>query len=568
MKQTQFETRQRAEQMLKEAVALWQRSAFSEQFEHMEKDPVFTLLMTALAYQANDIEGEMERLQQEVIEDFTRSLIPYELLHAVPAAAVISAMPSAGLPQQEVSAANQFRLQKTEFDFLPLFRTKLIRCRIRSFQRMDGRRWKVSLSFDAPIDNMSGFCFAVRNTDYRDLTVFINGHRIPITNFTDTAQLPIDPAFGADTMIYNHLHAHMANTACLDLFAQHNVRIYFVQPHADGELYPTQQETLDVVFEFHGVSDAFLFLKEQLIPNAIMLVNATIHTVTLSPATPIVRIAGAENTQSGKNQFMHLVCPSEDQLYGDSAIEVRHVSPDRFNRGSLLRLLGALNAKYHTDFQAFRVIASSENDDLVQQLQLLLERMEQAVHSTGDAVPAVYLILRSQMEKQGSVDIRYLTTSGASVNAALNRDSVFAGTNELSGVESTQIVPPIPGCDERNDFASGMETARYLVATGDRIVTPADIRMFCYQQLQVRYDISRDMVRSIRVFHRISQDATGCGYEIVVEVRLAATPFVKRALEDRITGVENTLQKMMTVRSTNIYPISVTITLDESEMKN
>ena len=54
----------------------------------------------------------------------------------------------------------------------------------------------------------------------------------------------------------------------------------------------------------------------------------------------------------------------------------------------------------------------------------------------------------------------------------------------------------------------------------------------------------------------------------MVEVRLAATPFVKRALEDRITGVENTLQKMMTVRSTNIYPISVTITLDESEMKN
>ena len=564
MKQTQFETRQRAEQMLKEAVALWQRSAFSEQFENMEKDPVFMLLMTALAYQANDMEGEIERLQQEVIEDFTRSLIPYELLHAVPATAVISAMPSAGLPQQEVSAANRFRLQNTEFDFIPLFRTKLIRCGMRSFQRMDGRRWKVSLSFETPTDNLSGFCFAVHNTDYRELRMSVNGHRIPVTNFTDTAQLPIDPAFGTDTMLYNHMHAHMANTACLDLFAQQNIRIYFVQPHPDEALYPTQQEKMDIVFEFLGVSDSFLFTKEQLIPNAVLLVNATVHTATLSPATPIVRIAGAENTQSGKSQFMHLICPSEDQLYGDSTIEVRRVSPDRFNRGSLIRLLSALNAKYHTDFQAFREITSATNDDLVQQLQQLLERMEQAVRSTGDAVPAVYLILRSEMEKQGSVDIRYLTTSGSSVNYALNSDSVFSGTNELSGVESTLIVPPVPGCDERNDFASGMEMARYLVATGDRIVTPADIRMFCYQQLQVRYDISREMVHSIRVSPRISQDPNGCGYEIVVEIQLAATPFVKRAMEDKLTGVENTLQKMMAVRSTNIYPISVTITLEET----
>lgn len=565
MKQTQFETRQRAEQLLREAVALWQRSAFSEQLENLENDPVFTMLMTALAYQTNDIEGELERLKQEVVEDFADSLVPYELLHARPATAVITASLPAQIPQIEVGAANRFQLKSTEFEFIPLFRTQLIRTQIKSFQRLDGRRWKVSLAFDAPVSNLSGFSFAVRNTDFRELKLTVNGKQLPLIAPSDYAQLPVDTAFGMKTMLYNNLHAHIAETACLDMFAQQNIQMFFIPSHPNNTYYPTDLEQLDLVFEFLGISESFSFSKEQLMLNTLMLVNARIQTATLSPATPIVRVAGADTAQLEKPQFMHLVCPAEDQLYGDSAIEVRHVSADRFNRGSLLRLLAALNAKYHTDFQAFRKIASETNDDLVQQLQQLLERMEQAVRNTGDAVSAVYLILRSQIEKQGSVDIQYLTTLGASVNYALNNNSTFSGVNELSGIECSPVVPPVPGSDERNDFVSGMEMARYLVATGDRIVTPADIRMFCYQQLQTRYDITPQMVQSIVVSHRNQLYQGGCGYEIIVEIQLLANAFVKRTLENKITGVENTLRKMMEVRSTNIYPISVTITLAEQK---
>ena len=565
MKQTQFETRQRSEQMLQQATALWQRSAFSEQLEELGKDPVFTLLMTALAYQANELDGEIERIRQEVIEDLTRTLIPYELTHANPATVLVSATPANGIPEMEVHASTPFTLADTSHSFLPLFRTRVLPAQIKSILRMDGRRWKVSIAFDTPVDNLSGFCFAIRNSDFRDLIVSVNNRPLPLVRPLDYAQLPIDPAFGADTMLYNNLHAHIADTACIDLFAQQNVRLFFVQPHEDRAFYPTELEKIDLVFEFTGITDAFAFSKSDIVLNSVLLVNATLHTATLSPVNPIVRAVGDEPIKDYPEQFMHMVCPSEEQLYGDSTIEVRQVAADRFNRGSLIRLLSALNAKYHTDYPAFQDIKSTTNDDTAQQLQQLLAKLEETVNrSESDAVPGVYMILRqSQMDKQGSVDIRYLTTSGAAINTLLSAESRFIGPKGLDGKECLPVTEPIPGTDQLNDFISGMETARYLVATGDRIVTPADIRMFCHKELLTRYGITREMVQNITVSHRNSNDMQGCGYEIVVDITLTGNNFVQKALAEKKNFVETMLQKMMEVRSTNIYPICVTIQIVE-----
>lgn len=54
MKQNLFVTKQVAEELLKEAIAIWRQSNRSEHLEEMENDPVISLLMTALAYQFKD----------------------------------------------------------------------------------------------------------------------------------------------------------------------------------------------------------------------------------------------------------------------------------------------------------------------------------------------------------------------------------------------------------------------------------------------------------------------------------------------------------------------------------
>ena len=104
--------------------------------------------------------------------------------------------------------------------------------------------------------------------------------------------------------------------------------------------------------------------------------------------------------------------------------------------------------------------------------------------------------------------------------------------------------------------------SRYYIATNDRIVTPADIKLFCYNELLTRYGIVRDMVRSLTVNRRQQKDRHSCGYEIVVEVTLADNPFVRRSFAEKVSRVEILMQKMIEVRSTNIYPVVVTLNIE------
>jgi hypothetical protein len=94
-------------------------------------------------------------------------------------------------------------------------------------------------------------------------------------------------------------------------------------------------------------------------------------------------------------------------------------------------------------------------------------------------------------------------------------------------------------------------------------VTPADIKLFCYNELLTRYGIIRDMIRQITVNRRQQIERNGPGYEIVVDILLADNPFVKRSFEEKVSLVEMLLQKMIEVRSTNIYPIVVTIQIEK-----
>ena len=89
MKQTIFENKQRADELMREAIRIWRESDHGDQLEGIEQDPVFSLLMTALAYQSNETESFLEQMKSDVLDDFARMLTPYEVGHAIPATAVI-----------------------------------------------------------------------------------------------------------------------------------------------------------------------------------------------------------------------------------------------------------------------------------------------------------------------------------------------------------------------------------------------------------------------------------------------------------------------------------------------
>ena len=568
MKQTIFETKQRAEELLREAFNIWRQSDDNERLEGLETDPVLKLMITALAYQTNESTSDLEALKTEVLEEFAQLLTPYEIGHAVPATTVVETALQDSVSELAVTDQSIFTLNGTNFTFLPLLKTRLINAKVNSIIRMDGRRFKVMIHFSSPIKDLSGFAFAVDSLDFQDLSVSIKDHKLPLVRPWDYSELPLQNCFGLDTILYNQSQTYEASATCLDLFARQNIRLFVIREHNPGRFIPSETDSVDLIFEFSGISDKFTFDRQHFSLNPIVLVNAQMHQSTLSAQIPIARVAGYDKDEDHVNlQFLHAVRPSEEQLYGDSLVEVRKVAADRFNQGRLVRLLNSLIARYHSDFYAFQGLQGFTGDKTMQALQDTLSRlMDMAKKDQLRQVPGVYLFLRNQRlleSGKGSLDVSYLTTAGAGVNASLNSDSTFTVPGGLSAAQTRQIANPVMGRDELTEEGALASLTRYYIATNDRIVTMADIKLFCYNELLTRYGIVRDMVKSLTVHRRQQIDRRGCGYEIVVEIVLADNPFVRRSFAEKMSRVEILMQKMIEVRSTNIYPIIVTLKIDK-----
>lgn len=564
MKQTIFETRQRAEELLLEAINIWRQSDDNDKLEGLENDPVLRLMITALAYQTNESISDVEMMKTEVLEEFAQLLTPYEVGHAVPATAVIETLPQDSLTEIDVDDQSSFLLSGTNFTFMPLLKTRVLNAKVNSVLRIDGRRWKVGLSFNSPVRDLSGFAFAVNSPNFQDLTVSLKSMQLPLIKPWNYSELPLSDNFGLDTIIYNRSQTYEASSTCLDLFARQNIRYFVIQPFTLSQELTSGMESVDLTFEFSGITDKFVFNAKNLSLNPVILVNAQKHQTTLSGQTPIVRVAGFDKNESSANQqFLHAVRPSEEQIYGNSLIEVRKVAADRFNQGRLVRLLNSVIARFYSDYYAFQNLQGISGDKTIQSLQEILTRlMDAAKKDQFRQIPGVYFLLRNSnliQSGKGSVDVSYLTTAGAAVNASLNADSLFTVPVGLAASQTHQIAAPVLGRDEITEEGALASLSRYYIATCDRIVTPADIKLFCYNELLTRYGIVRNMVKQLSVNRRIQKDRHSCGYEIVVDIVLADNPFVKRSFAEKIPQVEILMQKMIEVRSTNIYPVTVTI---------
>lgn len=571
MKQTIFENKQRADELMREAVRIWRESDHGDQLEGIEQDPVFSLLMTALAYQSNETESFLEQMKSDVLDDFARMLTPYEVGHAIPATAVIETSLQSGLSDLELNEQHVFTLPDTDARFISLLQTRVLNASVRSVVRMDGRRWKVTLKFDSPISDLSGFCFAIRNQNFKNLRLYIKGQLLPLISPWDFSELPLMSCFSIDSILYNRSQTYRASASCLDLFARQNIRLYYIKKHQGSKYIPTETDSIDMVFEFTGIRDGFLFDRNNLSLNSIILVNANVHTVDISATTPIVRVAGFQSASSEgdgiSQQFLHMLRPSSDQIYGKMPIEVRKVAVDRFNQGSLVTLLNTLISRYYTDFYAFSNLREEANDKVMQNLIDILMRMRDSARADLEQrVPGVYLLLRPESDKQNlpvSISVSYVTTLGAAVNSQLSNDSIFQVPNGFDNAVTRQIAAPVPGSDELVDRIEEASMSRYYLATSDRLVTPADLKLFCYAELQARYGITRSMVKQVTVSHRHQQDRSEVGYEILVEIVLNDNAFIRRGFEEKIPQTEALMRAMMSVRSTNIYPIQVTIQIDK-----
>ena len=203
MEQTAFDTRQRAAELLQEAAAIWRQSAHSDQLEGLERDPIFSLLITAVAYQANETDSDIERLKQDVLEEYTRLLTPYESGHPIPATAVVEAALQSDVAEMVLTEQSTFFLENTKYQFIPLLQQRVINATVSNMTRLDGRRWKVTLKFLYPVKDLTGMTFAILDTRFQDVKVTLNDNLMRMVKPWNYSDMPLQPSFATESLRYN-----------------------------------------------------------------------------------------------------------------------------------------------------------------------------------------------------------------------------------------------------------------------------------------------------------------------------------------------------------------------------
>ncbi len=560
MRKKIFATGELAKELQKEAIAIWRMGSNEEYFEGVEHDPVISLLITALAYQEYTADNELSRLKNEVLEDFSRMLIPYELCGAKPASALIQTRTEEGVNKVSLHSSTPFSLGENKFHFMPLLDTTVYTAKVESVVRLDARRWKVSINFKEEISSLEGFSFIVNNHNFKDLNISLGGKQISLVKPWHYANLPLSNCFSVDSMLYNETLAYDASTTWFDLFSQQNKRMFVVEKYTSDDIFTCPVDKIDLVFEFMGITDDFVFDKSQLIINTVLLVNTSLKTATLSVSNPIVRIADEEEQT---DKLLHLMRPSSEQMYKNISFTLRRSAIERFNVDSLLKLLHCLIDKYSTDYYAFMQIDRLKNGLEVNRLYQWLVNLAKYLEESPIAMSSgVYLLLKKSKEtllEDESLTLQYLTTQGAAVNQYLSTRSVFNVPVGLSVQGTTMVAEPVLGQDEAvgSDVQNSM--SKYYMVTNNRLVTPADIKIFCYNELLRRYNIDSSIIRNIVVKNAIHSERGHCGFETKVEILMIDDMFVKRSLSGKINEVELILQKMIEVRSSFAYPVQVNI---------
>ena len=250
MRKKIFATGELAKELQKEATAIWRMGSNEDNFEGLENDPVVSLLMTALAYQEYTADNELSRLKDEVLEDFSRMLIPYELCHAKPASVLVQTNTEENVNMVSLHADTTFSLSDSKYNFMPLLETTVYNAKVDSIVRLDARRWKVSIDFKEEISSLEGFSFLVNNNSFKDLNISIAGKRISLVKPWHYANLPLSACFSIDSMLYNETLAFDATTTWFDLFAEQNKRMFVVEKYASDNIFACPVDKIDLVFEF------------------------------------------------------------------------------------------------------------------------------------------------------------------------------------------------------------------------------------------------------------------------------------------------------------------------------
>lgn len=575
MTQEEYDIQVQVDSLMQKVLETWKREGKwdgnnpNSPFYGFEKDPLLRVLVTAFVHQNNGLRAEIENLESNLVDEFQRSILPYQLTQAVPSMTLIKTAKNPDEKDDVYCDENTTFLIKKEsmrvkelFPFQPLFKTKVIGMNVNGVTKIASDKWNVNIDVIDQTSNLSGFGFLVRGLRYSDLNVYWNNEKLPLIKPWEFDRFPKISWFNESNYVYDKSLIFNGENKWHDLWSTLNVNYYMVAPTFKR---PIESDMINFVFEFSGMNKPFNFEQDNLVFNCFPAVNVIKKDFSLSSAEPILKLTSEQefddddqglvrnvttgNENSHDDFYMGMV-PNPDNSFEDfDRFTIRRFGSERFNINALVRLADELSKRYESDFYAFQKLHKMQNTDKIRRMDIVLKDVIEVIANNRVPRTGVYAVLKrgKSMGELPAIHLTALFTDGAFAND-IDLFSDVSCPKNFDKKETKLLMKSFGGKGEVIDKDERVMLTKYYVRTHDRIVTRADLKAFCYRYFHQNglKDVLLDVVS---VIDRVESGST---QHVTLHLK---NDFV-RDRED-VPMLIDRLKKLIEARSVNVIPLVV-----------
>lgn len=484
-------------EVIDNAIALWKDgNHHANGFKDMENDPVVNLLLKALAYQSYQIQKNIEDYEENTLRNLRDRIIPHHLTQPTPSFSIVQAQLKKDT-EAEIIVDDNYNFEfkknvKEKYNFVPLLTTKIIDAELSSsFEHYNTDTIFCTLKLNQKIKNLSGISLYFDTDEPIEIVKIVERNRnveIPIIKPNQYNELPFTECFNNNHwFLSENFHLFGTYDYWQEFFLTNTTNLYYIDNYNSNEIYfddPLNVE-LEIILKT-PVNAENLQVKINCIP----VVQVEKNEIILEKNYPIKELVGKQNKDS---EFLNLLCN-----FNETGIEeytnkfmIRQFGVERYNPKMLLAQLLEIERRYTSDYYAFQDIGINDftidkKDNTVKTLQDVIREVIKKIsdkqkEDIGNLIEKgnnYYAVLRKEIQE--SVFINYLTTSGELANGIKKEEK--AKTSPI--FDAKLLLDTQDGKNAIIDEAQKEDIAKYYFQSKDKLVTIADIRAFCYKELE------------------------------------------------------------------------------------
>ena len=527
----------------KNIVDQWIRDGHS--VKNVENDSIVNLLLTALSYQAFHIRNNIEQFEGRVLSELRDKIIPFHLLKPFPAFSVIEAKLKDGCNEKMIDETCSFEYtnnNKQKIVFTPLLNTKVVNAELKLVNQLTDNVWNAELQLSAPIDSLYGMSFYFDAQDFIKIeNIRYEAEELPLIKPSQYNNLPFAKWFNDNHLFLNqNYYLFGSYDYWQEVFLTHNIPLYYIAPYDSKKISLNGQTCVKLEISFNAPISANSNIKINCIP----VVNVEKNEVVLDARNPLKDLTPAVG------EFLNLLCSKENEKELDNVM-IRHYGAERYNSTQLFDQIQEILYRYNSDYFAFQDIRELKNTDKLEELENMMDEFRTIIQKSDERLlkDHHYAVLKKNNQGIKKVELKYLTTAGASANGIKRGEKATKIPITLDNNKTTLLLETKGGCDSVNDEAQKDNIAKYYFQTKDRLVTPADIIIFIKT---FYYGENQNLGNDIEDIH-----IEGEREKIVIIIRLKNDSDLKNT--DKLPMLAKMLQNKITLKSTGILPFQVNI---------